>query len=208
MNNKQVRPTAVFIFFLAFVLLGCGHRSGNNAKAIDSLSTEIPKTANPPVDKSAMDISYFPTDFPVKKMGGVEKGLPVMRVVYSRPALDGRVMFGNIVKYGKPWRLGANEATEIEFFRNVNIMGKNIPAGRYVLYCVPFQDKWTIKLNTDLYTWGLKIDSKNDLYEFEVPVQPLGFTMEFLSMQFIPSNNGAALRISWERNKVELPIKI
>lgn len=208
MNNKLVWPIAVSMLFFASVIIGCTHRSGNNAKAIDTLTTDIPKTANPPVDKSAMDISYYPADFPVKKMGGLEKGLPGMRVLYSRPALDGRTMFGNIVKYGKPWRLGANEATEIEFFRNVSIMGKNIPAGRYVLYCIPFEDKWTIKLNEDLFTWGLKIDSRKDLYKFEVPVQPLGFTMEYLSMQFIPSNKGAVLRISWEKIKVELPINI
>lgn len=208
MNKKLVWPFVVSILLIVIVSIGCTHRSGNNIKVSDTLDNDIPKTANPPVDKSSMDISYYPVDFPVRKMGGLEKGSPVMRVLYSRPALDGRKMFGNIVKFGKPWRLGANEATEIEFFRNVSILDKNIPAGRYVLYCVPLENKWTIKLSDDLYTWGLKIDPENDLYNFEVPVQPLGFTMEYLSMQFIPSSKGAALRISWEKIKVELPITI
>ena len=198
----------ILFFLTGIIAYSCRHGAGRTINSNDTLAAELPKTANPPVDKSSMDISYFPADFPVKKMGGVEKGNPVARVIYSRPAIDRRVIFGNIVRYGKPWRMGANEATEIEFFRNVKIQGQTIPAGRYVLYCIPFEDKWNIRLNSDLYTWGLKINNKKDLYSFEVPVQPLEFTMEYLSMQFIPTNEGAVLRVSWDKIKTELPISI
>ncbi len=55
--------------------------------------------------------------------------------------------------------LGANEATEIEFFRDVVIDQQKVEKGRYVLYFIPYEDKWTLVLNNDLFTWGLKIDS-------------------------------------------------
>ncbi|RYZ25379.1 MAG: DUF2911 domain-containing protein, partial [Chitinophagaceae bacterium] len=76
------------------------------------------ETANPyvQVDISPMDMLYFPTDFPIKQMDGQENGLPQARVIYSRPHRGGRKLFGELVKWGQPWRLGANEATEIEFF--------------------------------------------------------------------------------------------
>ena len=97
-----------------------------------------------PVDVSPMDIAYLPSDYPIMKMTGGAKPLPLARVIYSRPHRQGRAIFGGLIKYGEPWRLGANEATEIEFFQPVTIQNKKIPKGRYVLYCIPQEDKWTI----------------------------------------------------------------
>src|SRR5947209_8340114 len=76
------------------------------------------ETANPyvAVDVSPMDMSWLPTDYP--KMN-IKRPLPVARVIYSRPHRQGRKIFGGLLKYGEPWRLGANEATEIEFFEPV-----------------------------------------------------------------------------------------
>lgn len=197
----------LLLLILPIYLTSCKEGSPKVVRPPATVVQQIPKTANPPLDKSVMDISYFPSDFPVKKMGGVEKGNPIARVIYSRPGLDGRRLFGDVIRYGRPWRLGANEATEIEFFRNVKIMGNNIAAGRYVIYCIPFEDKWTIKLSKDLYTWGLKINPDKDVLSVDVPVQPLGFKMEYLSIQFVPADQGTALRISWENVKVELLIQ-
>ena len=60
------------------------------------------------------------------------------RVIYGRPQKAGRPFFGpgGLVDYGQVWRLGANEATEIEFFESVRIGGKKIAKGRYTLYAV------------------------------------------------------------------------
>src|SRR5690606_23321562 len=125
------------------------------------------------LDKSPMDMIYLPEDYPVLKMSGKADELPVARVIYSRPIKEGRAIFGNIVKYGSYWRLGANESTEIEFFRDVTILNQKVKKGRYIIYCIPEQDKWVIKLNNDLYTWGLKVHDKGDLYSFDVPVTTL-----------------------------------
>ncbi len=89
------------------------------------------------LDKSPMDMSYWPANYPILKMSGKAKDVPVARVIYGRPLKNGRDIFGGIIKYNELWRLGANEASEIEFFKNVKIDGKAIPKGRYTLYCIP-----------------------------------------------------------------------
>src|ERR1044072_540103 len=87
----------------------------------------------PPIDASPMDMAYYPPVYPylVKVKG--ESGSLVARVIYSRPQKKGRKIFGELEEYGKVWRLGANEATEVEFFIPVVIGGKNIPKGRYTM---------------------------------------------------------------------------
>ncbi|MBL7696722.1 MAG: DUF2911 domain-containing protein [Chitinophagaceae bacterium] len=158
------------------------------------------------MDKSPMDIAYLPEDFPVLKMSGKATGEPVARVIYSRPAKDGRTIFGNVVKYGTYWRLGANEGTELEFFRDVKIQGRTVKKGRYILYSVPYQKKWTIKLNDDLYTWGLSIHSAKDIYSFDVPVTTSPNVYEVLTMKFESEENGARLMMAWDSVRTYLPI--
>ena len=69
------------------------------------------------LDKSPMDMSYCPANYPLLKMSGKAKDLPAIRVIYGRPLKNNRPIFGGIIQYNEMWRLGANEATEIEFFK-------------------------------------------------------------------------------------------
>src|SRR6187551_3212525 len=73
----------------------------------------------PELDKSPLDISYYPDGYPLLKIQGKTNDPLVARIVYSRPQKNERKIFGELIEYGKVWRLGANEATEIEFFRDV-----------------------------------------------------------------------------------------
>ena len=157
------------------------------------------------MDKSPMDITYYPEDFPVLKMSGKATGDPVARLIYSRPAKDGREIFGNVVKFGTYWRLGANEGSEIEFFRDVTVMGRKVKKGRYIIYCVPYKNKWTIKLNSDLYTWGLSIHSAKDVYSFDIPVSAAENNYEVLTMKFESKDEGAQLMMAWDSVKTYLP---
>lgn len=161
-----------------------------------------------PVDVSPMDMSYFPADYPKLKMMDSISTAPVMRIIYSRPHLQGRKLFKDILKYGEPWRLGANEATEIQFFRDVTIQSKKVSAGRYIVYCIPEQDKWMIVLNSNIDTWGLKIDSKKDLFHFEIPVTNNNPVLEYLSILFEKTKTGANLVVAWDDIVARLPIDL
>ena len=127
------------------------------------------KDSIPPIDKSPMDMSYCPPFYPIHKAQDRIIEPLVARVVYSRPGKNNRQIFGKLVEYGKVWRLGANESTEIEFFRDVKIGKTKIKKGRYTLFAVPGDTKWTFALNKDLNTWGsFTYDSKKDLLRWDV----------------------------------------
>ena len=158
------------------------------------------------LDKSPMDMIYCPADYPILKMSGKLTGDPVARVIYSRPFKDSRPIFGNVVKYGSYWRLGANESTEIEFFRDVMISGGKVRKGRYIMYCIPQKDSWTIKLNSDLYTWGLKVHDSGDLYSFTIPVTTTPQALDIFTMEFENADKGAKLVMGWDSTIAVLPI--
>lgn len=161
----------------------------------------------PAVDKSPLDISYYPDNYPVLKIQDKVLGPMMARVVYSRPQKNNRVIFGELIEYGKVWRLGANEATELEFFQNVKINNIKIKKGRYTLYCIPYADKWTLILNKENDTWGsFRYDSKKDVVRMNVPVQKQTVIAEYFSLVFEKSNGGFILNVAWDDIKVSMPI--
>jgi len=163
----------------------------------------------PPLDKSPMDMSYFPNNYPVLKIQDKATEPLLARVICSRPQKNGRIIFGDLVEYGKVWRLGANEATEIEFYKNVKIDGKKIAKGRYTLYAIPGQDNWTIILNKDVDTWGaFKYDAQKDVIRTTVPIEKINDVVEALSMAFEKTDYGCSLVIAWDNVKARLPISI
>lgn len=165
------------------------------------------------IDRSPMDISYFPEDYPKQKMITPDLSNPVARVIYSRPQKNKRIIFAdssvtqNVIQhYGQEWRLGANEASEIEFFRSVSINGKKINPGRYIIYCIPYPDKWKIILNENLYSWGLHIDKTKDIAGIELPVIKNDVEIEYFTMLFQKTTYGCNLVMVWGDVKVVLPI--
>ncbi|PWU03922.1 MAG: hypothetical protein C5B52_02400, partial [Bacteroidetes bacterium] len=181
------------IAFFAFVLI-----LGQGAFSQDSLW--------PPLDNSPMDMAYYPVDYPLLKIKKSTIDPPMVRVIYSRPQVKGRVIFGELVEYGKVWRLGANEDTEIEFFKDARIGNTKIKKGKYSLFAIPYQDKWTIILNRDLDSWGaFAYDQKKDVLRTDVKIEK-NDPVEAFTMVFVKSGNGANLVIAWENIKTVLPI--
>jgi hypothetical protein len=200
-----------FIFlFVPFFLVACTDGRQTAAALPAQNDSEIIKrpAANPylSIDLSPADIIYFPVDYPVIRMSEKGKLLPVVRVIYSRPHKQGRKIFGSLLKYGEPWRLGANEATEIEFFNTVTIQNKKIEKGRYILYCIPQTDSWTIVFNSNVYSWGLTPDSTKDLYRFTIPVEVSPVSIEYFTMVFQKSTGGANLIMAWDDVVARLPL--
>ncbi|MGH2553474.1 MAG: DUF2911 domain-containing protein [Chitinophagaceae bacterium] len=161
----------------------------------------------PSLDKSPMDMSYYPVNFPVLKIQDKITEPLVSRVIYSRPQKAERVIFGGLVKYGDVWRLGANEATEIDFYKQVKIGNKKIAKGRYTMYAIVSDSSWMIIINKETDTWGsFKYDSKKDVVRVNVPVQKTDYIAEYMSMMFEKAATGCNLLISWDNIKVALPI--
>ncbi len=175
--------------------------------AISLASVAQPKL--PPVDKSPLDISYYPDNYPVLKIQDKMTEPLVARVIYSRPQKNDRKVFGELIEYGKLWRLGANEATEVEFYLPVKINNTKIKKGRYSLYAIPNNDKWTIILNKENDTWGsFRYDAKKDVLRMDVPVQMQSTIAESFSLLFEKAGSGFMLNALWDNVKISLPISL
>lgn len=160
----------------------------------------------PGIDKSPLDISYCPANYPILKLKDKLNDPLVARVVYSRPAKNGRDIFCDLVEYGKIWRLGANEATEIEFYKDVVFNKTKIKKGRYSLYAIPFEKKWTIIINKETDTWGsFGYDSKKDLLRIDVPTESLVQPVEYFSIVFDVVKNKVNMEIYWDNVKAAVP---
>src|SRR6478735_6663106 len=155
------------------------------------------------LDKSPLDVAYYPLR--AANVKDRDNSMPVMKVMYSRPSKNGREIFGALIPYGKVDRLGANESTEIKFFKPVTIGKKAIKPGSYSLFAIPGKDSWTIILNEQTDRWGAyTYDQNKDVVRVNVPVKPLPSVVEAFSMTFVPQSNGANLVIGWDQTSVEL----
>jgi hypothetical protein len=162
----------------------------------------------PAIDKSPMDMAYYPANYPILKIQEKATEAPLARVIYSRPAKNNRTVFGELIEYGTVWRLGANEATELELFRDAKIGNTKLKKGRYTLYAIPSEKSWTIIVNRDTDTWGaFKYDVKKDLVRAAVPVEKNTEVVESFSMFFEKSGNNVNLLICWDNFKASLPIQ-
>jgi hypothetical protein len=167
------------------------------------------QTKIPEVDKSPMDVSYYPVNYPILKIQNKASEPLLARVLYSRPQRQNRKIFGELVEYGKVWRLGANEATEIELYKDVNIGAKKVSKGRYTMYAIVYENTWTVIFNKDTDTWGaFKYDSKKDVLRTDVAVQRTEEAAESMSMWFEKTTTGISLMMAWEQVKVSLPITL
>lgn len=213
MSGSHCKCYSIAFIVLCYSLTACVNRSSKNipdtptANNTSPLPTKQTEPANgASMDKSPMDVLYYPVEYPKYKMIGTITSAPVFRVLYSRPQLNGRQIFGSLIKDGEPWRLGANEATEIEFFQEVRIQNIKVPAGKYIMYCIPHANEWTIVFNTDLYSWGLKFNKAKDLFKFNVPLMHDSKPVEVFTIEVQQSDTGADLWIAWDTLKVYLPI--
>jgi hypothetical protein len=165
------------------------------------------------LDKSPMDMAYYPDNFAHDRKFSPKpewNDKALARVTYSRPNKKDREVFGKLIPYGKMWRVGANEATEIKFFNDVTIQGKKVKAGTYSLYAVPNEIEWTVILNSDLDQWGeYSYKESMDVARFKAPVKKGEDVVENLTIQFKQANDKlseAIMMIAWDKTMVELPI--
>lgn len=168
----------------------------------------------PPLDASPMDLAQYPNMSRFRNFIEDEKELAAneakVRVVYSRPQKKGRTIFGELVKYGAPWRLGANETTEITFFEDVMIGGTEVKAGTYGLMAVVNQDNWEFIVHKGIPSWGdYGHDEKNNVAKVSSAVEKMSKEVEGLSMAFEKKDDKTVhLVVAWDKTMARLPIKM
>lgn len=132
-----------------------------------------------------------------------------IKIEYSRPSAKGRVIFGDLVPFGKIWRTGANASTKVTFGEDVKIEGKPLTAGTYALYTIPNKDSWDIMFYKDLKLGGDVAAYKVENEVLKVTVKPsvLPFKMETFTMNVADiTSNSANIVLVWETTRVELKV--
>jgi hypothetical protein len=134
-------------------------------------------------------------------------------VSYSRPSVRGRVIFGTeeekaLQPYGSYWRLGANEATEITFSKDVTFNGVPLKAGTYSMYAIPGAESFKVGLNSALGNWGAwEPDYSKDVLVTEVPVtRPVVPLEQFTTRIEAGPDGGALLYFEWSNVQLVIPV--
>jgi hypothetical protein len=134
--------------------------------------------------------------------------LSSIEVNYSRPAVKGRKIMGDLVPYDKVWRTGANGATTITFGEDVSFGGTAVKAGKYGLLSIPGENEWTIILTKSLdVTNPAAYKPENDIARVKVKPQELPFTIESFMVVFDNiTANSILLELLWDKTAVAVPI--
>ena len=136
-------------------------------------------------------------------------GLTDITLDYSRPSVNGRVIFGDLVPFGSHWRAGANQNTKVTFSKPVTIAGTQVAAGTYSLSMIPNKGAWTVILNTKTDMWGVDgYSQEDDVLRTEVTPQsiPSVETMR-LSLENI-SVSKAEIVLDWSDVRIALPVEL
>ena len=153
--------------------------------------------------------SHSPSDTVEHEYNGL-----AIKVVYCRPYKKGRLIFGEkkdgaLLPFGKYWRLGANEATEITFNKNIFFAGKPVTAGTYRMYAVPNATNWQVSLNSELGKWGaLEPDYSKDVVKVDLAAEENSPETEQFTIKFSNDSIGTNMDFIWDRTKVTIPITI
>lgn len=152
------------------------------------------------LDKSPMDASAFPSSY--------KEANKTIKVVYSRPQLNGRNV-SDLAPTGKVWRAGANEATEITFYKPVMFGDKTIKPGSYSLFTIPGDKTWTIILSSDVNVWGAySYNEAHDVARENGIVSTDTESIEAFSIAFTGDDKNPIMHLAWGTTRVQVPFKL
>ncbi len=146
-------------------------------------------------------------------VGKVEQrvGLTDISISYSRPAVNGRKIFGELIPFGVRWRLGANENTKITTSDALIFGSDTLRAGSYALFATPNSDSWVIDFYTETTNWGLpeKWETSNVALTVNAKVKKMPMFTENLSISIDNMEfNSAVLSITWDKAQVSIPFTL
>ncbi|GIV46084.1 MAG: hypothetical protein KatS3mg036_0902 [Ignavibacterium sp.] len=137
-------------------------------------------------------------------------GFTEVRIIYSRPGVKGREIWGGLVPYNQVWRAGANEATKFIFSTDVLIEGKPLKAGSYSFFAIPGKNEWTLIFNKVADQWGaFEYNETQDALRIKVKPEKSSVFQEWLTYTITrTSDYSAVIRLEWEKLKVPFKIEV
>ena len=133
-----------------------------------------------------------------------------MTIVYGRPYMRGRRIFGGLVAYGDVWCPGADEATMLSTSRPLRVKDLAIPAGEYSLWILPTEEMWTLIFNRDAHTFHTNYRSRADLGRIQLDKRALPSPVEQLTFSIDKNSSGPGGRIvmTWATTEVSAPFSV
>lgn len=144
-------------------------------------------------------------------------GLTDVKIAYSRPRIKGRKIFGTggdyLTPYGAIWRTGANAGTVVTFSDDVEIEGKKVAKGDYLLLTIPGASDWTVILYKDVALGGNTDGYKqeNDAARFTVKSEKLTEKVEMFTINVTDlsdDNTNAKIQLAWENTSVKFGVRV
>ena len=138
-------------------------------------------------------------------------GLTEIKITYSRPAMKGRKIMGDLVPYGAIWRTGANDNSLISFSDDVLVGNKSLKAGKYSIYTRPEKSNWEVYFYNKTDNSGLPKPWDESLIAASLTVKTNSvsearenFTISIESI----NNDGAFIRLAWEKTEINIPLSV
>jgi len=142
----------------------------------------------------------------------VTQGLGIENVTlsYSRPSMNGRKIFGELVPYNEVWRTGANTNTTLTFEGDVSLNGHKLTAGTYALFTIPNKSEWTVIISKNTKQWGAyTYNQAEDALRFNVKPQMLNTAVETFTISFDNvTPTSAVLSLAWEKTAIKVDLKV
>lgn len=129
-----------------------------------------------------------------------------IKIVYSRPQVRNRTIFGAVVPWNRWWRTGANAATKMTIDKPLVFDGKELPAGSYSIVTIPTQNGWTLVFNSRPNVWGTEYDAAYDVLRVPMQTSAAEFT-ETMTISIEPAAGGGKLNVIWENVKASAEFK-
>ncbi|HSH67397.1 MAG TPA: DUF2911 domain-containing protein [Bacteroidia bacterium] len=126
-------------------------------------------------------------------------------IEYSRPGVKKRVIYGDVVPFGKVWRTGANQSTKITFGEDVKLEGNPVSAGTYAIYTIPNKESWDVMLYKDLTLGGnvAEYKNENEVLRFKVKPTALANKVETFTINIADvTTSSATIELLWEQTRV------
>jgi hypothetical protein len=137
-----------------------------------------------------------------------EIGGTIFRVSYGRPFKRGRVIFGNVVPYGRVWRSGAGAATTLAFDKVVRFGGRTMPAGTYNLFTIPGEEVWQLVFNTEASAWGSAHRAEFDIAEIEMEAVRLDHVVDQFTIAIEETVGGGVLKLMWDETLAQVAFEV
>jgi len=137
-------------------------------------------------------------------------GMTEVSVEYSRPAMRGRTIFGDLVPYGKLWRTGANMRTKFTTSTDITVEGQELKKGTYAILSIPNADSWDVIFYTEYAAGGApkELEASKVAARVKVKTEPMEKAMENFTIGFGDLADGAngGLYFMWEKTMVGVKI--